>query len=565
MANDLAWQEGFELGKVPGMERREHKEEEHEQRIKDLIDTRTGLLGNYSFYKDDAAKQAEINKSLLDNAAAIREAFSPDSHPGAIAKYGRLLMEKLHMVQPRTTEPLTVPTDTPGALPQQPTGDKLMTADGKVVTDETPRSDSTTIPASMTQKEREEFKRTGKLPARIQKQLALHNKDTQTVKALEAGTPPSAEETAAQQSKIEIAKTQSEIEALRNTLSKVPNITDEQINDAILSKLGVKGLLEKGNWVYTPGHLPDGTPMPLLIDKDSARTKSVQGEDITAPEGWVADQKPKPGANSTLNVGLDSYAKSHGLNSFDDIPDEKKEAVNDYVIRKQALDRAFPKSTTSTSLRQDMNGNWVPVTVTSYTTPGGGIELVDPMPMAQGATTPGAANGKPPSATATPPAPHPTGGVHVGQPLFAGKTKTVDDARKEYKDADALVKFADKVKNEPNNAFAQKSLIERMGRTMSGRFQMAQYDIQVKDAGVANSMEYWYNYAFRNAALPQSIVDNMVQTAHDFRDSAWQELEAAITQQQQTLPKNAQTPVTPPAQPPPASGGDFWSQQPNHN
>jgi hypothetical protein len=167
-------------------------------------------------------------------------------------------------------------------------------------------------------------------------------------------------------------------------------------------------------------------------------------------------------SNSAYSIGLDSYAKSHGLASFQDIPEQYREAVTDYQIKKQAMDRAIPTSTTTTTLKLDAEGQFRPVTETNYRTPGGNIVLVDPMsfarlPQGQG-TTGGATSPASPRAVASPSAnPNPTelkkeasrrnpssggsgatptaprgGHTQVGAPLFAGQSKEYNDAKAAY-------------------------------------------------------------------------------------------------------------------------------------
>jgi hypothetical protein len=109
---------------------------------------------------------------------------------------------------------------------------------------------------------------------------------------------------------------------------------------------------------------------------------------------------------------------------------------------------------------------------------------------------------------------------------FKKMTPDIAAANKKHEDAVALVDYADKVQKHPNNAQEQRDFAIMMERTMSGRFQTAAYDLEVKNSGVANTFQQWMNDV-STGALPQRIVDNLVQSAHDYRDATAKEVEEA--------------------------------------
>ncbi len=61
---------------------------------------------------------------------------------------------------------------------------------------------------------------------------------------------------------------------------------------------------------------------------------------------------------------------------------------------------------------------------------------------------------------------------------------------------------------------------------MGNRFQMQEYDLEVKNSGVANTFEQWMNN-FSTGALPKQIVDHLVQSARDYKDATAAEVQAA--------------------------------------
>jgi hypothetical protein len=106
------------------------------------------------------------------------------------------------------------------------------------------------------------------------------------------------------------------------------------------------------------------------------------------------------------------------------------------------------------------------------------------------------------------------------------KTPEITAANKLYQDAVGLVDYADKVQKNPNNAQEQRDFAIKMEKVMSGRFQTAAYDLEVKNSGIANTFQQWVNDV-STGALPKKILDNLVQSAHDYKDAMAKEVEAA--------------------------------------
>jgi hypothetical protein len=256
-------------------------------------------------------------------------------------------------------------------------------------------------------------------------------------------------------------------------------------------------------------------------------------------------------------IGLDSYAKSHGYPSFNDIPDEYREEVNDYEIRKEALDHAIPKSTTLTRIMPDANGVPQTVTITNYTTPGGNEQLIDPMPVKKVSEQPEVGSSQPStpsnpmvhgsnkgnSKTATLP-PSGSGNVKVGAPLpFQMKTPAIAKAQNDIVDATKVYSIAKQVEAKPNDAFNQKRLAVQLERASAGRFTVQALDY-VKKMGWGATLQEWASKPTTGALSPQ-LVRQLIDGAHENLIAAQESLKAALT------------PVSPSGNTTPQSGGDM--------
>lgn len=275
------------------------------------------------------------------------------------------------------------------------------------------------------------------------------------------------------------------------------------------------------------------------------------------PEDYTPSA-PKVKPNNTAKmIGLDSYAKSHGYPSFNDIPDEYREKVNDYEIRKEALDHAIPKSTTLTRIMPDANGVPQTVTITNYTTPGGNVQLIDPMPVKKVSEQPEVGSSQPStpsnpvvhgsnkgnSKTATLP-PSGSGNVKVGAPLpFQMKTPAIAKAQNDIVDATKVYSIAKQVEAKPNDAFNQKRLAVQLERASAGRFTVQALDY-VKKMGWGATLQEWANKPTTGDLSPQ-LVRQLIDGAHENLIAAQESLKAALT------------PVSPSGNTTPQSGGDM--------
>jgi hypothetical protein len=255
------------------------------------------------------------------------------------------------------------------------------------------------------------------------------------------------------------------LNSIKTTLKSIPALlgrgaTPEDIKraqgDYLEKELGV---LQKQNSEVVTGTI-DGQPVSFLHDKSKTQDSLTELNGAPVPAERLAKfvmtgKTQAHPSTSQFNEVRDGYAKSHGFKAFDDLPADKMDAVNDYLIRKSALDRAFPTATTTTIMKQDVTGEVIPVTVTNYRTPGGNIKLVDPLSGVRGpekpqGATPGSADNphtvvqsaphggtsalvkeaktRAPQAGAKPASSGP-GNVKVGSPLFQGRTPAADKAK----------------------------------------------------------------------------------------------------------------------------------------
>jgi hypothetical protein len=341
----------------------------------------------------DAAMQ-EMQK----NIAASRELYHPEKNPGAIAKYGHLLTDALKITSPDQ-----------------------------------------------------------RAQAAQAKQATAAAGDQQEAQRLAAAAPPTAAQLNAQKIQAQLK----EIDA--------SNLDDEGKKAARAKVFGVAANA-KPSWQQYK--LPDGTIRSYDLNRSDndipeGATEVAKGSQTTAKESiagyedavkkgytgsypqWIAEQR-RAGAPSTsaLNEYAASYQKAYGIK-----PEDMTPADWDFIQRKQAFDKAIPQTTTTHTLKQNAEQQWVPVQETNSKSPGGGAPI-PPRGKPVNNTPPPSSD--PPSTT---PAPSPSsprvlkkeaedrkpeasgkssgsGGanssVRVGDPIMAAPNKEYQDAKTAY-------------------------------------------------------------------------------------------------------------------------------------
>jgi hypothetical protein len=483
MADAQAWDQGWAMGAGRAQEGRAHKQalsdQELEGKIQELVDNRKAIQGKLPTLLDEQGNPTpqynEAITALTQNARDLREVYHPQKQPGAIDRFGHILTDALH---------LTSTSDR-----QQKQGAK-------------------------------------------QDSLAAGDRKQAQMEA--AAAPVSPTQAATQEGQSKAAGNLAFMQAsLKNLHTLFPDATPEQMTawhtEMAQSMTGGKPIAEKYFSQLSTTTDANGKQHVYRVPMDP----TLQPEEVDF-NGQKLDPKSQAHpSTSQFNESREAYAKSYGFQSFDGIPAQLQDAAVDYVIRKSALDRAYPTSTTSTRIIQDANGREIPVTETNYRTPGGNVKLVDPLQQAGYTRGAAGASGQPPTPESDTPPPVPTpkagagkgatsttpktsgggtGNTHVGAPLFQGKTPTISKAQTDVMDATKLDSLAKQVASNPNDAINQKRLAVSLEKMSAGRFTTQALDYVIK-SGWGNTLEQWANNP-STGALPTDVVRQLVDGAH---------------------------------------------------
>ncbi len=336
MADDQAWAEGWQLGADRAAQYRAHKQaladQERELNVHDLLDQRTNALSKINDLDQSAPDYADRYQKAHDTLQGINsniiDAYHPAKNPGAIEQFGHLLTDHLGI--------------TNGA----------QRAQQKAVSD----ADRNAAIAKQTDQQIAASPLTGLQKLQIQEEAINRN--------------PNLDD-----------------EGKKRAIEKLHGITPYMKPDNRQYKL-LDGTIRSFN-VNDPNEksqIPEGATEISKVNPTTAR-ENIEEYNEAVKKGykgtmlqWTAEQR-RAGAPSTsaFSQGLESYSVSHGFPSYKEMPEEYRERVMDYNIRKQALDKAYPTATTTTSLKQNFQGQFVPVTETNYKTPQGAVTLRDPL------------------------------------------------------------------------------------------------------------------------------------------------------------------------------------------
>lgn len=287
-------------------------------------------------------------------------------------------------------------------------------------------------------------------PSQVKERAKRLQQSQKEASLLSSGAPPTPEEAAARESGIanttEMSKRDASLKWARDNGISGPELDELKQH---LSGLPV-------------AKVPKAIGVPYKDANDGKwyqRTQNPIDGTFSQVEVPGYSQTARP-STSAFNEMADAYAKSYGIAKEDLTPEDY-----DYITRKAALDKAIPSSNTTTTLKEDAEGQYRPVTETNYRTPGGNISLVAPRGKAPSQESPSAAGGKAsrtpstpsevkkeadkraPKAASSPNASTPpkgTGHTSVGQPLFPGKNKEYDDDKVALASAKTRVETMDK-------------------------------------------------------------------------------------------------------------------------
>lgn len=470
---------GFDLLAQANVQRRQ-MDYEDKQRARDLqFQNNFDKLQNdekdiqlkYSSTLDKAGKPTADSQQWMDalakNHADQRQLYDefihPEKNPGAIQRLGGWIAKRVGLEKPApsiTTEvgAITIPGTPPaarggtasanGAAPSLGTGPAISLPGQKVTITEVPQ------------------KQFDKQQALQAKNLAT---DREAAAQAAAGAPIGPVQEAAMKTDAANEAWLSMFDTKMKQLRQAdPNLSPEEAQRATLELMGVRVPLSYGQpqlW-----QLGDGTQAEVRFSPDGSAVYA-NGAPVDPDLLVGAKQLPKVSAapHTILNQEQDAYAKSYGFDDFSKVPAALQYAAQQYVQQKAKLDTQFGRATRSTTMKQDINGNEIPVTVWNYSTPVGMVKLEDPLSeLYPHATVTGAQGGNPePKATGTartpvaaPPrpsahtaAPKPQGAqgsqyAKVGPPLFKGRTPTTD---KDYTAARAAYSGYQEVLKEASN------------------------------------------------------------------------------------------------------------------
>jgi len=503
MADAGAWNQGWALGSQRAQEGRAHKQAlsdmELEGKINDLIEQKKGLQAKIPAYLDPSGKPKagvdgqpipeyqQLVSSLQQNARELKEVYHPDANPTAIARFGHLLTDHLGITHPSQRQGKAAAKSAQDAQAAQQSAQEAVSS----------------APLSLEQQKTNEY------TAQVNAQVAM----------IEKSGMSDDDKTRAKQAIFKIYARPN------NVWLDLPDGTtilgDKNDPDSIppgakphLNPTAGSTDLGQYNQGITNGTIPAGTSF----------------------EAWKAGQKP---STSKLGINVESYRKLHNIPAGQPLtPDQLN-----FIEQQIALSSAAPSTNITTSVKQDVNGMWVPVTEENRHVPGFGVILSDPLkggqsaagdavqqPAANGASQSAVHKATPSGTTHPASASKPTANgsstTKVGAPLFQGRTPAIAKAQNDVVDATKLDSIASQVEKKPNDAFNQKRLAVALERSSAGRFTVQALDY-IKQIGWGASIDEWAAKP-TTGALPPQLVRQLVDGAHENLKAAKDSLQAAI-------------------------------------
>lgn len=381
------------------------------------------------------------------------------------------------------------------------------------------------------------------------KQTALAAGDQRTAHGLAAAAPISPQQRAVQEEQTNNALNIQRVKDFRdNWKANNPGATPEQeataTGEYIQSVYGIKQTYAKPLSGTKPYKGSDGKYYQAVENPDGTTGAVAMPPDYAPPA--------QHSSTSQFNEELAAYAKAHNM-AVEDLPPE----ALDYVSRRAAQARAMPSTTTTTTLKQNFDGQWVPVTEQNSRNPGS-VHLVDPL----GTSSEQHSESSKPKSSPAPKKHEPTKGTEksgestgsarknshtsVGAPVFAGKNKEYDDAKTAYHAAidrtDTMEKNikavheSEKAGKGPDQQAMLSLVANHIGMTL-GAQKGARINQAVWNEAIASApwLESYYAKAFHNdpatgdvvfdgwkggVTLTEDQMNQMVALAHDRLDTA---------------------------------------------
>jgi hypothetical protein len=451
MANDAAWQAGWNIGAERAREGRERKQARADQlygmnlldKYNEVKSQRENAVANLSAIEQDPkfGKNSPEYKQALETLTQINQAhdnlLNPQKNPGALRKIAEMLKIAPGAKTPaaaarvtQTTEP-GLPAATMAGMPAAP-GEEItfptaMAGGGayavkgpkagqevKVEPHATQVPGQEEVPISAAAQPAYRQAELGRAPypgeykPGTPQELRERAQRRQTAEA-EAGRQAATLPLSPAQQAVQAAHAQSAgvLAGLQDMLDAVPKFfTPEEAPEArkdVLQKQFGTAASGTGKWDQVTGKV-DGTPTTLLYNVKTGKYKTRTGEDVPDEvlNKFIADPKAAKPSTSKFGVNVDSYKAMHGIP-----PDQMltPQELN-FVEQQIALSSSAPSTTITNTLKQDANGFWVPIQEANRRIPGFGVILPDPRGRAQepkaGAPAAGAPAGKPAAVPKTP-------------------------------------------------------------------------------------------------------------------------------------------------------------------
>jgi len=456
-------------------------------KISDLIDKRKALIDKSVALKGTPEGEDTFN-ALKQVDADLRSIYNPQNNPNAIQKFGHLLTDHLGI-----------------KVKEGGTGEHA--------------GEKVKLPQMRKDKANEKSK------------AAVAGNERQARLDVAAG-PLSPEQQASTTGRFNLAGIQAQIKN-NDTLNPHANAPDATPEEKEARQTYINSLIQNpktqmGKWDRITGKIK-GQPVTLLYNEKTGEYKTQTGESVPqeALDSFIPDPKEAKPGTSKFSMNVESYKKLHGITSDQTLtPDQLN-----FVEQQIALSSAAPSTNITTSLKQDINGMWVPVTEANRHVPGFGKILYDPLGKKG---LPSNSEGGVSSTMSKPiglpkVAPTPAAGVatKVGAPLFQGRTPAIAKAQNDVVDATKLYSIAKQVEAKPNDAFNQKRLAVQLERASAGRFTVQALDY-VKQMGWGATLQEWANKPTTGALSPQ-LVRQLIDGAHENLKAAQDALKAAMT------------------------------------
>ena len=377
MANAGVFESGYDQGSQIMANKFAHKQmmsdaefQEKHNEIQGMIDN---LQTRLATLPKDTPDYMKMQDQLTQALQQRDQHWKSLDHPSAILKFGKMLGRNLRFKKQAPPTPVAPP------VYGQPTSTIPQSSDEPVVLGGEPGAPSATVTGLGV---------SGEPPIKVPAGPAYKVQGPQTpaqIKAqaealqLSSAAPLSPEEKATQDARASAAGNLALIQGKMNNLDKLfphalPELRQSWQNELAASITGVKPTAEKyfSQLATTEEILPDGTKK-LHYWRVPMADEDPEEVDFN---GQVLQPKnpPKPGT-SKFSVNVESYKKLHGIPADQDLtPDQLN-----FVEQQIALSSAAPSSNITNTLKQDVNGAWVPIQETTQRIPGFGTILRDPL------------------------------------------------------------------------------------------------------------------------------------------------------------------------------------------